>query len=64
MWLYPLPALVALAGWMFLLLTSGWLVVAFGLGTLVLGILCFLVWSWRVRRWPFFDPHPLQTEVS
>ena len=26
MWLYPLPALVALAGWIFLLLTSGWLV--------------------------------------
>ena len=63
MWLYPLPALVALAGWIFLLLTSGWLVIAFGLGTLVLGILCFFVWSWRVRRWPFFDPHPVQTEV-
>jgi len=63
MWLYPIPALVALAGWIFLLLTSGWLVIAFGLGTLVLGILCFFVWSWRVRRWPFFDPHPVQTEV-
>ena len=25
MWLYPVPALVALAGWIFLLLTSGWL---------------------------------------
>ena len=64
MWLYPIPALVALAGWIFLLLTSGWLVIAFGLGTLVLGILCFFVWSWRVRRWPFFDPHPVQTEVQ
>jgi len=63
MWLYPIPALVALAGWIFLLLTSGWLVIAFGLGTLVLGILCFFVWSWRARRWPFFDPHPVQTEV-
>ena len=64
MWLYPIPALVALAGWIFLLLTSGWLVIAFGLGTLVLGILCFFVWSWRARRWPFFDPHPVQTEVQ
>ena len=35
MWLYPVPALVALAGWIFLLLTSGWLLIALGLGTLV-----------------------------
>ncbi len=54
MWLYPVPALVALAGWIFLLLTSGWIIVSFGLGTLVLGILCFLIWSWRASRWPFF----------
>jgi amino acid transporter len=53
MWLYPVPALVALAGWVFLLLTSGWYLIALGLGTLVLGILCFLIWSWRTRRWPF-----------
>jgi len=53
MWLYPIPALVALAGWVFLLLTSGWYFIALGVGTLVLGVLCFLVWSWRTRRWPF-----------
>ncbi len=63
MWLYPVPAVVALAGWIFLLLTSGWLLVALGLGTLVLGIVCFLVWSWRSRRWPFESSHPVQTEV-
>jgi amino acid transporter len=45
MWLYPLPAIVALAGWIFLLLTSGWVLIGLGLGTLVLGILCFFVWS-------------------
>ena len=53
MWLYPLPAFVALAGWMFLLLTSGWRLIALGVGTLLLGVVCFLVWSWRVRSWPF-----------
>ena len=53
MWLYPIPALVALAGWVFLLLTSGWYFIALGVGTLVLGVLCFLVWSRRTRRWPF-----------
>jgi len=64
MWLYPVPAFVALAGWMFLLLTSGWLLIALGVGTLVLGIVCFLAWSWRSRRWPFPAPQPGLTEVS
>ena len=64
MWLYPVPAIVALAGWTFLLLTSGWLLIALGLGTLALGVVCFLVWSWRSRRWPFQPQHPVQTEVS
>jgi amino acid transporter len=63
MWLYPVPAIVALAGWIFLLLTSGWFLIALGLGTLALGIVCFLVWSWRTRQWPFESRHPDQTEV-
>jgi APA family basic amino acid/polyamine antiporter len=64
MWLYPVPAIVALAGWIFLLLTSGWLLIALGVGTLALGIVCFLVWSWRLRRWPFQPQQSVQTEVS
>ena len=63
MWLYPVPAIVALAGWIFLLLTSGWLLIALGLGTLAIGIVCFLVWSWRSRQWPFDARHPVQAEV-
>jgi amino acid transporter len=53
MWLYPLPALIALAGWSFLLLTSAWHVIALGFATLALGILCFFLWSWHSQRWPF-----------
>ena len=53
MWLYPLPTVIALAGWIFLLLTSGWRLIALGIATLALGVLCFLIWSWRTRRWPF-----------
>jgi amino acid transporter len=64
MWLYPVPAIVALAGWIFLLLTSGWYLIALGLGTLALGIVCFLIWSWRSRRWPFHLERPAQSEVS
>jgi amino acid transporter len=52
-WLYPLPNLVALVGWIFLFATSGADVIAFGLGTLALGIVAFLAWSKWTGRWPF-----------
>ena len=53
MWLYPLPNLVALFGWIFLFATSGTEVIAFGLGTLALGVAAFFAWSKVTRRWPF-----------
>src|SRR5256712_5825269 len=53
MWLYPLPSLVALLGWIFIFATTTPLVMAFGLGALLLGVLCFAAWSWRGRTWPF-----------
>ncbi len=53
MWLYPLPALAALVGWIFVFATSDWRIILFGLGSLILGLLLFLAWSWRGRTWPF-----------
>ena len=53
MWLYPVPALVALLGWTFVLGTSDPLVILFGLGTLALGVAAFFAWSWRTGHWPF-----------
>jgi basic amino acid/polyamine antiporter, APA family len=53
MWLYPLPSLIALAGWVFVFATSDPRVILFGLGTLVAGVLVFGIWSWRAQRWPF-----------
>ena len=52
-WLYPAPCFVALAGWLFVFGTAGWKLILFGLGTLLAGLLLFLFWSWRTRRWPF-----------
>ncbi len=54
-WLYPLPNLLALVGWIFVFATTDWLVILFGLGTLAAGAIIFFVWSWRTRRWPFAD---------
>src|SRR3954468_5077110 len=56
MWLYPLPSLLALAGWIFVFATSDPRVILFGLGTLLLGVLVFMIWSWHTRRWPFVLP--------
>jgi len=53
MWLYPLPSLVALLGWIFIFATTPPIVIAFGLGALLLGVVCFGIWSWKGRTWPF-----------
>ncbi len=53
MWLYPVPSLVALVGWIFIFATTPPTVIAFGLGALVLGVVCFGAWSWKGRTWPF-----------
>jgi amino acid transporter len=53
MWLYPLPAFVAFAGWMFLLVTTDKKLLAYGACVLVLGVAAFLGVAKRVRRWPF-----------
>jgi APA family basic amino acid/polyamine antiporter len=53
MWLYPVPALVALAGWIFVFVTTEARVILFGVAMLALGGAAFLLWSWRSGRWPF-----------
>ena len=53
MWLYPLPALVAVLGWIFVFATTQLMVILFGVGVLALGCVTFLVWSWKTNGWPF-----------
>lgn len=48
MWLYPLPALLALTGWLYVFVASTPQVVIYGLGSIGLGVAAFLareVWS-------------------
>jgi amino acid transporter len=52
-WLYPIPNLLALFGWIFVFATTNWTIIAFGLGTLVLGLLSFIIWSRQTKQWPF-----------
>ena len=52
-WLYPATTMVALAGWLFIFATTGVAVMLFGIGVLALGSAAFLLWSHRLRQWPF-----------
>jgi amino acid transporter len=55
-WLYPLPPLIALAGWLFLFGSADLTLKNYGALTLTLGVVFFLAWSRRTRQWPFAIP--------
>ena len=44
MWLYPLPSVIAFAGWLYIFATSGWIYAAFGLLTLAAGAAAYRFW--------------------
>ena len=46
--LYPLPALLALAGWLFVFSTSERPVLIYGIASLLAGVAAFIVWD---RAW-------------
>src|SRR4051812_30774053 len=52
-WLYPIPAVIAMLGWIFVFATTQVQVIFFGIGVLALGFAVFLLWSWNIKRWPF-----------
>jgi hypothetical protein len=53
MWLYPLPAIVALGLWGFVLASPSKGFQATGLLVIVAGVSAFLVRSRLAREWPF-----------
>jgi amino acid transporter len=48
--LYPLPALVALLGWIYVFATSKPHVIIYGLGSVLLGFIAFFVWDHLIRK--------------
>jgi amino acid transporter len=58
MWLFPLPALVALAGWLFLFSTSGVKTMLYAVGVVAVGGVCFLIRARLVNQWPFANGSP------
>ncbi|MGZ6372493.1 MAG: APC family permease, partial [Candidatus Limnocylindria bacterium] len=52
-WLYPLPSLIALVGWIYIFKSSGWSAIRLALGWTILGLVAFLIWARRNHVWPF-----------
>lgn len=55
MWLYPVPALVALAGWIYIFWSAGAAAIIFGFVSLLAGATVFFIRAARRREWPFED---------
>ena len=53
MWLYPVPAVIALFGWLYIFVTSGWMYIAVGGATLAVGVGIFLIRAKLTAAWPF-----------
>jgi basic amino acid/polyamine antiporter, APA family len=57
MYLYPVPAVLAALGFIYILLTRpSWKEVRFGTAIALVGIILFVVRSWRRKEWPFSAP--------
>lgn len=57
-WLYPLPSLIALAGWIYIFVASGFPAIPLAAAWTFLGVVAYLVWAYFEKMWPF------QTTVS
>jgi fructoselysine transporter len=73
MWLYPVPALMALAGWVAVYVfadrnSPGMHPIELSLGWVVLGVVAFLIWARAEKTWPFgpkeIEERFLDTQVS
>jgi amino acid transporter len=55
MWLYPLPALLAITGFLFILFNrqNALREVRYALVILLAGLLIYMIRAWRSREWPF-----------
>ncbi|MBV8748150.1 MAG: APC family permease [Candidatus Eremiobacteraeota bacterium] len=53
MWLFPVPAVIALAGWIYVFVSAGRNAIVYGLVTVAAGVVVYLVRAVRAREWPF-----------
>lgn len=63
-WLYPVPTIVALVGWVYVYYSATWLSIALSLGWIVIGCVAFLVYAEAETTWPFGPKDITETFVD
>lgn len=53
MWFYPVPGIVSICGWLYVLSTAGRRSLAFAFGVFVVGTSAYMIRSHLRREWPF-----------
>ena len=59
MWFYPVPAVLALAGWLYAFGSgvadpeNGWKFALYAFGTIAAGLVAYFILAWKKRDWPF-----------
>ncbi|MCU9951938.1 APC family permease [Burkholderia sp. BKH01] len=56
-WLYPVPSLVALVGWLYVFYATDRLSQIMSTIWVALGLIAFLIWARVARQWPFGPKH-------
>ncbi|MEV7039784.1 APC family permease [Amycolatopsis sp. NPDC051061] len=52
-WLYPVPTLLALVGWVYIYVSATWLSIGLSLGWIAVGAIAYLIYAKAERTWPF-----------
>jgi amino acid transporter len=61
MWLYPVPAILAMIGWLYAFASpagapGGWKFMVYAFGTIAAGLVAYFLLAWKKRDWPFAAP--------
>ncbi|WIX90193.1 APC family permease [Amycolatopsis sp. DG1A-15b] len=52
-WLYPVPTVIALIGWVYIYVSADWLSIGLSLGWIAVGAIAYLGYAKTERTWPF-----------
>jgi len=54
-WLYPVPTIIALVGWVYIYVSATWLSIWLSLGWIAVGVVAYLIYAKAENTWPFGD---------
>jgi len=63
MWIYPIPAIVSIAVWLFLFFSADIKFILGAIGVIVLGIIIFMLRAKKNKEWPF-EEKPIINQIT